>query len=98
MSNTITVKKDDIPEFRINNEFGYVVGDKVNRVVVYGCTIISIDGDNVTLQRESKDEYSIRIDGKKSNGSERGNELIKSCENSVDSLFARLEKIMKDLD
>ena len=51
MIDTITVKKDDIPELRINNEFGYVVGDKIQRVVIYNLTITKIDGDNVTLER-----------------------------------------------
>lgn len=46
---TIIVKKDNIPEFRVNNKFGYVLGDQIHTIRLYNYMVVDIDGDHVTL-------------------------------------------------
>ena len=48
---TIIAKKDNIPEFRFDNKFGYVVGDQIQKVVFYNYMVVDIDGDHVTLRK-----------------------------------------------
>lgn len=52
----ITVKKDDIPEFRIDNKFGYVVGDQIHTIRLYDYIITEIIGDYVTLTKTKAKE------------------------------------------
>lgn len=52
----IIIKKDDIPELRVNNEFGYVVGDVVGVIRLYNWMITDIEGDCVTLKKVANDE------------------------------------------
>lgn len=51
MIHTIIVKKDNIPGFRVNNEFGYKIGDQVGAIKLYDYMIVDIDGDHVTLTK-----------------------------------------------
>lgn len=48
----IVIKKDDIPELRINNKFDHVVGDQIREIRLYNYIITNIDGDNVTLKKK----------------------------------------------
>ena len=48
---TIIVKKDNIPEFRVNNEFGYRLGDQISQIRLYNYMVVNIDGDHVTLTK-----------------------------------------------
>jgi hypothetical protein len=47
----IILKKDDIPELRIDNKFGYVVGDQIHTIRLYDYIITDIEGENVTLKK-----------------------------------------------
>ena len=46
----ITVKKKDIPHFKVNDEFPFVIGDQVD-VRLYDYIILKVAGDNVTLEK-----------------------------------------------
>ena len=52
----ITLKKDDIPELRFDNKFGYVVGDHINTIRLYNYIITAIEGEHVTLKKVIQDE------------------------------------------
>ena len=56
MSDTVKVKKSDVTYFKINNgeEFPYKLGHTLRSVTLYGCTIIEIDGDELTLQLQTE--------------------------------------------
>ena len=54
MKDTVKVKKSDVTCFKVkdSDEFPYKLGDTLSSLTLYDCTIINIDGDELTLQRQ----------------------------------------------